>query len=108
MNNFIDKSNLKLLFFMLILASPLPLLFAQGNIVPPGLENTANQIKAVFTGPIVTVILVCCLAGCGIAYAFNKDNEKMKRNVIAIAIGIVLVGAAAGIVSAFFTAAGNG
>lgn len=99
-----NKSQLKILFFMLILAATMPL-FGAGEIVPPGLEDTATQIQSVFTGSIVSVILVCCLAGCGIAYAFNKDNEKMKRNIIAIAIGIVIVGAAQQIVKAVFDAA---
>jgi len=83
---------MKIMFLFLLLAAAMPL-FA--GIVPDGLKTAADEVQGVFTGPIVTVILVCCLAGCGIAYAFNKDNEKMKRNIIAIAIGILIVGAAA-------------
>ena len=83
------------LFLFFLLAAAMPLFSA---VVPPGLESASKEIQDVFTGPIVTVILVCCLAGCGIAYAFNKDNEKMKRNIIAIAIGILIVGSAAAIV----------
>jgi len=82
-------SQLKIVFLMLLLFAAFPL-FAQG-IVPPGLTNVAASIKDVFTGPIVKTILVCCLAGCAIAYGFNKDNEKMKRNIIAIAVAIVII-----------------
>ena len=95
-------SQMKIMFLFLLLAAAMPL-FA--DLVPSGLQSTAEQVQGIFTGPIVTVILVCCLAGCGIAYAFNKDNEKMKRNIIAIAIGIIIVGCAVGIVTAIFTAA---
>lgn len=96
-----NKSQLKFLFFMLILAAAMPL-FAE--VMPEGLKSTADEIEAIFRGPVVTIILICCLAGCGIAYAFNKDNEKMKRNIIAIAIGIIIVSAARGIVEAVIRA----
>jgi len=89
-------------FFVLFLFTGASTLFAQ--IVPAGLTTLSQNIEEIFTGPIVTTILVCCLAGCGIAYAFNKDNEKMKRNIIAIGIGIVIIATAAGIVSAVFSA----
>jgi len=95
------NSQMKIIFLFLLLAAAVPL-FAQ-QLVPSGLQSAADQIQEIFTGPIVTVILVCCLAGCGIAYAFNKDNEKMKRNIIAIAIGIIIVGAAVKIVGAVLT-----
>jgi len=87
---------MKIMFLFLLLAAAMPL-FADG-IVPSGLQTAGNQIQEVFTGSLVTIILVCCMAGCGVAYAFNKDNEKMKRNIIAIGIGILIVGAAAAVV----------
>jgi len=99
-------SQLKIMFFMLLLAAAAPL-FAQGDLGSlglSGLENFAKTIQGIFTGTLVRIILTCCLAGCGIAYGFNKDNEKMKRNVIAIAIGIAIVAAASFIVEAVFTA----
>jgi len=96
------NSQLKILFLFLLFISAMPL-FA--DIVPQGLTSVADEVQEAFTGPLVTIICVCCLAGCGIAYAFNKDNEKMKRNIIAIGIGIVIIAAASGIVSAIMSAA---
>jgi type IV secretory pathway VirB2 component (pilin) len=100
-----NKSQLKILFFMLILAAAVPLFAA--DIVPSGLNDMGNSIMEVFTGGLVRTILICCLAGCGVAYGFNKDNEKMKRNVIAIAIGIAIVVGAQVIVKAIWDAAGH-
>ena len=104
-------SQLKIMFLFLLLAAAMPL-FAQGggglgSLGLGKLEGFAEDIQEVFTGPIVRTILICCLAGCGIAYGFNKDNEKMKRNVIAIAIGIAIIAAAAEIVGAVFRASGQ-
>jgi len=97
------KSQLKILFLFLLLTAAIPL-FADG-IVPAGLDSIGDQIKQVFTSDIITVILVGCLVGCGVAYAFNKDNEKMKRNIIAIGIGIIIIGTAQQIVEAIMDAA---
>jgi len=83
-------SQLKIVFLMLLLFAAAPL-FAQADIVPPGLTSVMTSVRNVFTGPIVKIILTCCLAGCAIAYGFNKDNEKMKRNIIAIAVAIVII-----------------
>jgi type IV secretory pathway VirB2 component (pilin) len=100
---FMKNSQMKVMFLFLLLAMAMPLFAAD---VPKALESVSTQVEEVFRSPFVTVILVCCLAGCGIAYAFNKDNEKMKRNIIAIAIGIVIVAGAKEIVGAVFKAAG--
>jgi len=84
-------SQLKIMFLFLLLAALTPLsLFAQ-SIMPSGLTTLGDSVMEIFTGGLVKTILICCLAGCGIAYGFNKDNEKMKRNIIAIAIGIAIV-----------------
>ena len=97
-------SKLKIMFLMLLLAAAAPL-FAQ--TIPAGLNTVATNIQAAFTSDIVKIILICCLAGCGVAYGFNKDNEKMKRNVIAIAVAIVIVMAAQQIVDAVWSASGT-
>ena len=103
MNNFINKSHLKIMFSMLIFAAAAPL-FAESQFVPPGLSNFTNEVVAIFTGGLVKGILIACLAGCGVAYGFNKDNEKMKRNIIAIAIGIAIIAGASFIVGKVFEA----
>jgi len=100
------NSQLKALFFMLMMAAAVPLL-AQGDLSSlglNGLDNFARTIRDIFTGSFVRIILTICLAGCGIAYGFNKDNEKMKRNVIAIGIAIAIIAAASFIVDAVFEA----
>jgi len=96
------NSQMKIMFLFLLLAAAVPL-FAE--VIPSGLSSVSSEVEGFFKSGIVTSILVCCLAGCGVAYAFNKDNEKMKRNIIAIAIGIVIITVAKEIVSSIMTAA---
>jgi type IV secretory pathway VirB2 component (pilin) len=73
--------------------------------MPAGMTSLVESIMGVFTGPFVKTILVICLCGCAVAYAFNKDNEKMKRNVIAIGIAIGILVGASFIVGAIWDAA---
>jgi|GEM_PF-3167514 len=87
----------------LLLATSAPA-FAQG-IVPQGMTTLAENILAVFTGGLVRTILVIFLAACAVAYGFNKDNEKMKRNIIAIGVAIAIIVAAQTIVGAIWDAA---
>jgi len=96
---------LKTFLFMLLLAAAMPL-FGQ-DIVPAGLTTLTNQIVGVFTSDLVKGILIACLAGCGVAYGFNKDNEKMKRNIIAIAVAIGIIASASFIVGKIFEASGR-
>jgi hypothetical protein len=97
------QSQLRTFFFFLLSALTPLALFAQ-DLVPPGLNNVAESVKRIFTGPLVRAILICCLAGCAVAYGFNKDNEKMKRNIIAIGIAIVIIVGASGIVEVIWNA----
>jgi ABC-type uncharacterized transport system permease subunit len=82
-------SQLKIMFFMLLLAASVPLFAA--DLVPKGLTSLGESVMDIFTGGLVRGILVACLAGCAVAYGFNKDNEKMKRNIIAIGIAIAII-----------------
>jgi type IV secretory pathway VirB2 component (pilin) len=84
--------------------------FAQSagtSILPAGMNTLASNILAIFTGGFVKTILIICLAGCAVAYGFNKDNEKMKRNIIAIAVAIGVVVASSAIVGAVWSAGGG-
>jgi len=89
--------------FALIYATPL---FAQ-NIMPPGMTNMAESIAEIFTGAFVRFIFIIFLCGAAVTYAFNKDNEKMKRNCIAIGVASAILMGASGIVEAIWTAARN-
>jgi uncharacterized membrane protein len=98
-----EKSNWKFLFFVLLLLAAGPL-FA--DILPSGMKTLADNILDVFTGAFVKTILIIFLAACAVAYGFNKDNEKMKRNIIAIGVAIAIVVGAQWIVGAIWDAAG--
>jgi len=57
-----------------------------------------NKIKSakieflfVFTGPVIKTILIIMLAACAVAYGFNKDNEKIKRNILAIGVATAIL-----------------
>jgi type IV secretory pathway VirB2 component (pilin) len=99
---FMKNSQMKVMFLFLLLTAAMPL-FA--DLVPTGLTSMSTEIVEVFTGGLVRTILICCLAGCAVAYGFNKDNEKMKRNIIAIGIAIIVIVGASGIVEAVWKAA---
>jgi len=99
----------KIQLFVFYLTAGMPL-FAAGDLGSLGLgklETFADNILGIFGGKLIRTILICCLIACGVVYAFNKDNEKMKRNIIAIGVAILIIGAAQEIVAAFFGAAGK-
>ena len=97
------KQNLIALFFFLLLTVPLA---AQGFGIDK-MDNLANTFLGIFTGPFVRTILILCLCGCAIAFGVNKDNEKMKRNCIAIGLALGILIAAEEIVKAIWTASGG-
>jgi len=99
------NSQLKIMFLMLLLTAATPLFAALE--VPAGLNTLGTDLVNIFSGSLVRSILIICLAGCGVAYGFNKDNEKMKRSIIAIAVAIGIIATASAIVGAVFTATGN-
>jgi len=89
------------LFFSLFLVIPG---FAQG-VMPSGMQTLADEILGIFTGDFVRVILIIFLCATAIVFAYNKDNEKMKRNCIAIGVSIAIIIAAQSIVDAIMSAA---
>jgi hypothetical protein len=65
-------------------------LFSQ-TLIPSGLQSMAEQVFDVFTGDMARIILGCCFAGSCIAYAYNKDNEKMKAKILAVMVATGLL-----------------
>jgi hypothetical protein len=75
------------------------------ELIPSQLQNLADQISAVFTGPFVRTIIVIMLAGSAVGFAVNKDNEKMKKHFGAIVIAIAIIAVAQFIVSKIYQSA---
>ncbi|GHU78534.1 hypothetical protein FACS189462_3360 [Spirochaetia bacterium] len=73
---------------LLILAA-FPLYAAE--LVPTQLSNLAESLLEAFTGDVAKIIIGICFAGSCIAYAFNKDNEKMKGKVVAVVVATGLL-----------------
>jgi type IV secretory pathway VirB2 component (pilin) len=77
------------------------------DVMPATMQTLMDKIVEIFKGPFVRGILVAALCGCAVAYGFNKDNEKMKRNIIAIAIAVAILITSTEIVKAVWTASGG-
>jgi type IV secretory pathway VirB2 component (pilin) len=89
--------------FMILAAYPL---MAQ-DLLPAGMQNLADSVIDMFQGPFVKAILAIFLCGAAVAYGFNKDNEKVKRNCIAIAVAAAILIGATTIVGAVWEASGG-
>jgi len=98
------NSQMKFLFLSLLSAASAMPLFA-ANIVPTGMNNVADAVLEFFKGPIMITIVTCILIGCAVMYAYGKDNEKMKKSMIAIAISVIVIACAGAIVSNLLAAA---
>jgi hypothetical protein len=85
--------------FVLFLATASLPLFAANTDLPGKMNTIAGQIYNIMTGDGVRVLLACFLAGSAVAYAFNKDNEKVKRNCIAVAVAAAILMLATGLVN---------
>jgi hypothetical protein len=82
-------------------------LYAQAGgdgIVPAQLVTLGQQILDAFTGTLVRVILGCCFAGSCVAYAYNKDNEKMKSKILAVLVAAGLLTIASTVVDTIMNA----
>lgn len=60
--------------------------------VPEEINSTITTFQNWMTGDVAKAIVGVCFAGSCIAYAYNKDNEKMKQKVMAVAIASGLLG----------------
>jgi hypothetical protein len=73
--------------------------------MPDKLTSLADNIKEIISGPFVRTLLIIFLCASAVVYAFNKDNEKVKRNCIAIGVAAAIIIAAGAILDAIgFTA----
>jgi hypothetical protein len=92
------RKHFSLLVVFFLLTIPL---FAQ---MPRGMTTLAENILEIFTSKFIQVIFAIFFCGAAVAYGFNKDNEKIKRNCIAIGIASGMICAASGIVEALWSA----
>jgi type IV secretory pathway VirB2 component (pilin) len=97
---------MKILFLLIFYALAALPAFAK-SVLPAGMSSLMDNILEVFTGPFVKTILIIFLCGTAVAYGFNKDNEKMKRNCIAIGVAIAILIGASSIVGAVWDASGG-
>lgn len=67
-------------------------LYAQANdLIPQGLQTTAENIQEIFTGDLAKIVMGCCFAGACIAYGYNKDNDRMKGKMVAVVVATGLL-----------------
>jgi len=62
------------------------------------MESVADKILKIFTGNLVRAILAIALCASAVAYAANKDNDKIKRGALAVGIAAIIIISASGIV----------
>jgi len=92
MNNTKNTHRNIMIFWILILFIAGVGAFAQSAIVIPGqVQSTLEEVQTAFTGDLARIIIGICFAGSCIAYAYNKDNEKMKAKLIAVMIATGLL-----------------
>jgi hypothetical protein len=83
-----------LLFLLFFTAMPL---FAQDAITR--MNSVALKILEFFKSPLIKTILVIALCGSAIAFAINKDNQRLKSGAIAIGVAVLILLAAEPIVT---------
>ena len=86
---------IRLAAFLTCLALSQPA-FAQDAI---GKMNTvAQNVLNIFKSDLVKAILAISLCCCAVAYAMNRDNDKVKRGALAVGVASVIIISAAEIV----------
>ncbi|MCD1653529.1 TrbC/VirB2 family protein [Treponema zuelzerae] len=70
--------------FLLVLGAGL---YASTVVIPDEVQTTLEEVRNAFTGDLARILVGIFFAGSCIAYAYNKDNEKMKAKMIAVMIG---------------------
>ena len=97
-----NKLHWKTFFFSLLLLAATPL-FAQ-SIVPKGMQSLTDSILEALNGPLVISICGIALIASGIAFVVNKDNDRLKKGLFALFIGVVIIVGATQIVGAVWAA----
>jgi hypothetical protein len=67
------------------------------------LQSTAKTVLDFFTSTPMSLFFAIALAGIGIAFIANRQNEEMKKKLAGWAIGIAVVLGAQQITDMFFT-----
>jgi hypothetical protein len=96
LSSFFSQPLIKLAAFLTCLALSQPA-FAQDAIAK--MEAVSDKVLKLFTGTLVRTILAIAFCCSAVAYAMNKDNDKVKRGALAVGIASVMIIAASGIVS---------
>jgi type IV secretory pathway VirB2 component (pilin) len=66
--------------------------FGDSSPIPTQLTTGLEQVRNALTGDLARTIIGICFVGSCIAYAYNKDNEKMKSKVLAVMIASGMLG----------------
>ena len=90
---------------VLLLASGVPVFAA--DIVPAGLTTLSQSVMDAFTGDVAKIIIGICFAGSCVAYAFNKDNDRMKGKIVAIVVATGLLALCQVVIDKVFQGAGG-
>jgi hypothetical protein len=73
-------------FILLFLSMPL---FAQQAV--ENMNRLADTIKGIFTSNLVKTILVIALCASALAFAVNKDNQRIRNSAIAIGVAAAII-----------------
>ena len=84
----------------LVLSQPA---FAQDIAALSKMTSVAEKIRDAFTGKLVRAILVIAFCGSAVMYAVNKDNDRVKKNCVAVGIASALIMGASGLVDFFMS-----
>jgi len=87
--------------FLILLFLSMPL-FAQQAL--EYMNSTAETILGIFTHNLVKVILAIALCGSAIAFAVNKDNQRIRNSALAILVAAAIIMSASFIVDLVWTA----
>lgn len=100
MNQSLKRVNAFFILLVLFLFMSMPL-FAQAAV--DNLNNVAETILGIFTSNLVKTILALALCGSFIAFAVNKDSQRVRNSSIAIGISAAVIITASWIIDLVWT-----